>query len=755
LFELIKIVSSHVIIYALLSLNLSVDVAHSESNSILRLIITEETGQPVVGANVLIFTGEDEEYFNLTVTNRDGFVEFRNLQEGSYRIRISFIGFETVEKSFEIDSGEVRIERIRLAGAIDVLDELEVTDTGLRTGRVGATRIRAEEFGRLPSASIEGDLMTYIQTMPGIVTTGDQGGELYIRGGTPAQNMFLLDGIPLVKPLHISNLFSSFPERAVNDVTVMAGGFDSSYMGATSAIIDVNLRTGNLYEPSASASFSPYLSTLFLETPISRDRSSLFISGRYSTIRYFSKNIGRNKQDIQFYDIIARYTLQADQFICSVSAIATGDEGRINPGRNLDLNWENRGVGVRCFGFDEMFNHPFEISAGYSEYSNSESTGRTTERFASLKQGYLRLAMQADIFSFPVDYGINVLFQGFKADFDERFSIYDDGIDRKLAVIQLYAKTIWEPGQNVAIEPGIGSQITSFYGLTFEPRIRLQYNPFGDNQTEFSFAAGIYSQVYEGINDPRDAGSTFTIYNPIRDGQPMPHAYHGILGFKRSFSSYLTSNIELYYKYHLNTPIPRWTQRAAIETETVLAKGESIGIDFRITYDRRPIYLFLGYGFSRVEYSATGDDLGSWLRGRIFSFNPGHDQRHKINSIVNYNLGSFTTSLSWEFGSGFPYTQIFATDFLLNIPYDNPNEVPGIAYAYYAQPFSERLPVYHRLDLSLKRYFDLTPGIKLGAEIGAINVYNRSNIFYLDVVSYEVVNQTGLFPYISISTTIR
>lgn len=727
----------------------------AQSDSVLRLIVTENSGQPVVSANVLLFFNEDEEFSGYGVTTRDGFVEFRNLKQGTYIIRISFIGFETLEKFFEIDIGEVKIERIRLSETIDVLDELEVTETGMRTGGVGVTRIRGEEFGRLPSASIEGDLMTYIQTIPGIVTTGDQGGELYIRGGTPAQNMFLLDGIPLVKPLHISNLFSAFPERAVNNVEVMAGGFDSSYMGATSAVIDVNLRAGNLYDPSVSGSFSPYLSTLFLETPIKKDRSSLLLSGRYSTIRHFSGNFGTTKQDIQFYDVIARYTLQTDQFVCNMSAVATGDEGKINPGRNLNLNWENRGVGVRCFGFDEMFNYPFEISAGFSEYRNSESTDLVTERFASMKQGYLRLGLQADIYRFPVDYGVNIIFQGFKADFDERFSIFDDGFDRKHSIIQLYAKTVLESGRNFKIEPGIGSQITSFYGLTFEPRVRFQYNPFDNNRTEFSFAAGIYAQVYEGINDLRDAGSTFTIYNPIRDGQPIPHAYHGIFGFRKNIKSHLTSNVEFYYKYHRNTPIPRWTQRAAIETETVLANGESYGVDFRIEYDRRPIYLFLGYGFSWVEYTAAGEDLGSWLSGRIFSFNPSHDQRHKINSTLNYTIGGFITSLNWEFGSGFPYTQIFATDFLLNIPYDNPNEVPGIAYAYYAQPFSERLPVYHRLDFSVKRYFDITPSLNIGAEFGAINIYNRSNIFYLDVVSFEVVNQSGLFPYISISTTIR
>lgn len=730
--------------------------AFLHAQSVLRLVVFDSDGQPIVGANVLLYENADEDYSGYGVTTRDGFVEFRSLFENRYRIRISYIGFETVDEFIELGSDEIRVKRIVLQEAVGRLQELVVEgEGGIRTGQVGVTRIRGTDLSRLPSASLEGDLMAYIQTMPGVVTTGDQGGELYIRGGTPAQNLVLVDGIPLVKPFHISNLFSAFPERAVNDVTVLAGGFDSSYMGSTSAVVDVNLRTASLNRPMASSSFSPYLSTLFVETPLKKDRSSLFLSGRYSTIRQFSGYLGTQEQDIRFYDMIARYTLQADEIMCSISAIATGDEGNINPGRNLNLAWTNRGIGLRCFGFDETFNHPFEISAGFSEFTNSEATVLTTERFASVKQGYLRLGLQADLFRLPLDYGFNVLFNGYKADFDERYSVYDDGIDRKLFIVQFFAKTVWEPGQRLLIEPGVGSQITSMYGLTFEPRLRVQFNPFGNNRTELSFATGLYTQIHEGLTDPRDAGSTFTIYNPIRDGQPMPQAFHSILSFQNRPGNYWTTNLEAYYKYHRNTPIPRWTQRAAIETQTVLANGETYGIDFRLEFNREPFFWYIGYGLGWVEYSAAGDDLGNWLQGEIMNFNPAHDQRHKFNTFVNYTFAGFTASASWELGSGFPYTQIFGTDFLLNVPYDNPTEVSGIAYGYFSRPYSERLPFYHRLDLSLKRYFDFSSGFRLGTEVGAINLYNRANIFYLDVVSYEVVTQTGFMPYLSVSATIR
>lgn len=728
----------------------------NQSDAVLRLVITEESGQPIIGANALLFENDDDEYSGYGVTNRDGFVEFRNLEGGTYRIRISYIGYQTYDEFIEISQDEISVELIRLQESLSTLEELEVVGRDVyRTGVVGVTRIRGGNLSRLPSASIEGDLMTYIQTMPGIVTTGDQGGDLYIRGGTPAQNLVLVDGIPLVKPFHISNLFSAFPENAVNDISVMAGGFDNRYMGATSAVIDVNLKTANLNSGTASGSFSPYISTMFFETPLKKGRSSLFVSGRHSTIKQFSGYLGTQKQDIQFHDLITRYTLQTEELMCSFSALMTGDEGKINPERDLVLSWSNRGIGVRCFGYDAMFSNPIEISLGFSDYTNSETSDLRTERSASVSHGYLRLGLQEKLLNLKIDYGLNILFQGYKAEFAERFARFDEGFDRHISVIQLFAKTQWEISPRLIVEPGIGSQITHQYGVTFEPRARLQYVPFQHGRTEISFATGLYSQVMEGITDPRDAGTTFTTYNPTQYWEPMPTAFHNIISYRQRLGRYWTANLEAYLKNHQNTPVPKWTQSTGFETEIVHADGNSYGVDFRIEYDRDPLYWYLGYGLGKVEYKAAGEDLGSWLGGDIVSYNPVHDQRHKFNSFINYSLKGFTASLSWEFSSGLPYTQIYATDLRLDVPYVVPIHEPGTAFAYYARPYSERLPTYHRLDVSIKKNLQLSSGLRLGAELGAINIYDRRNVFYLDVVSYRVVNQSGFLPYFSISLNIR
>src|SRR5690606_35192440 len=112
-----------------------------------------------------------------------------------------------------------------------------------------------------------GDLATYLQTLPGVVTTGDRGGQLFVRGGTPAENLALVDGIPIYQPFHILGFFSVFPEDLVSSVDFYAGGFGARYSGRTSSVLDVQMRDGNPNKLSGAGSISPFLAEVLAEGP--------------------------------------------------------------------------------------------------------------------------------------------------------------------------------------------------------------------------------------------------------------------------------------------------------------------------------------------------------------------------------------------------------------------------------------------------------------------------------------------------------
>lgn len=159
-----------------------------------------------------------------------------------------------------------------------------------------------------------------------MVTSGDRGGELFIRGGTPAQNLILVDNIPVIKPFHISNLFSAFPQETISSAELYAGGFGAEYAGATSAVLDVNLRQGNMRRFEGSAAASPYMLSMRLEGPLKRDEQSLLFMGRTSMLERTAPTLIGQDVPLTFYDMTTRYSVNWAEVVCSITGMHTYDQ---------------------------------------------------------------------------------------------------------------------------------------------------------------------------------------------------------------------------------------------------------------------------------------------------------------------------------------------------------------------------------------------------------------------------------------------
>lgn len=314
----------------------------------------------------------------------------------------------------------------------------------------------------------------------------------------------------------------------------------------------------------------------------------------------------------------------------------------------------------------------------------------------------------------------------------------------------------------MTVTPSLGSHITNrrLLSPTLEPRMRLTIRPTGSERQEISFAAGKYNQVAEGLTDERDAGTVFTVWRPSEQGDPLLQALHAILGFRQQIGSSLTFNVEGFAKKLSNVPAPKWSPVARFDVETALADGLAYGADVRTELEIDPFYLFLGYGWSKVRYEAARDDLGAWAGGSVVEYTPSHDRRHQINAVASYEVGGVKANASWEFGSGRPYTKVAGFDLALAIRdqtathSDYPSTTPGTAEILYERPYNARLPSYHQLDLSVERSFEFSPQLSMNVKAGAINVYDRSNIFYYDISTFERVDQSPILPYMSIRLDI-
>ncbi|MEP2009095.1 MAG: TonB-dependent receptor plug domain-containing protein [Balneola sp.] len=731
----------------------------SQDNSVLRVIvISEEDGSPLLGANALLYEIDQDlrtEPVSYCITNEDGLCEIRDIISNTeYSLKITYVGFKTYSVPILLESDQTKVLRVGLKPEIGDVGELTVErQRYITTGEVGIRRISIEDVSRIPTPGVDGDLASYLKTIPGVVSSGDRGGDLFIRGGTPVQNKSLVDNLPIIKPFHISNLFSAFPEEIVQSADLYAGGFGAEYSGVTSAILDVRLRPGNMKEFKSSAAVSPYMGTLFMEGPLEKDKQSFFLLARKSVIDKYGPTLTGEEIPLEFSDIIARYFIRADNIACSITGIRTSDSGEIVPFRNINSSWKNTVLGARCLGFDEGYNFPIEFTAGYTNYENKEGSAENTERYSSISKFHLSTDRVEKFFGLRFNYGFGFTIDTYKTTLSERFTSVSS-FEENIPILNMYTEAEWNANSKLIIKPGFVTQISTYDSPTIEPRIRVSYNPDGTDRREISLAGGNYVQIFSGISDERDVGTIFTILKPVEVGDPYPSAIHAIIGYKERWR-YLKMNIEGYTKKHSNIAVSKWTPQARTEIETALADGFTYGFDIILSYNKTPLFASVSYGYSKVEYEAVSGDLGAWIQDSIFSYSPAQDQRHKLNTILGLNFFGFKFNSSWEFGSGKPYTQIFGYDLNIDGPFEDPAVDPGTARILFNRPYGERLPYYHRLDVSLGRSIDLSSTLTIDSEIGAINVYNRRNIFNFAFSTLQRVDQTPLLPYLSFKLQVN
>lgn len=723
--------------------------ARAQETATLRLVVrAADDGTPLEGANVRLRPPSTDALVGSGATNRDGYLALGNLDPGRYRIAISYVGYETHRDTLALGAGR-RVYSVTLSPEPERLEEVTVeAGPELTRRQAGRQTIEPEQIGRIPTPGPSGDLASYLQTLPGVVSVGDRGGQLYVQGGAPTQNRYLVDGLPIVRPFHISSFYSAFPQNTVQSVDLYAGGFEAEYGEALSSVLDVRLRPGNTKRYAGSAAVGPHLASFSVEGPLVRGEQSFLLSARYSLLEQTAQPLWGQDAEIGFYDLTGRYTFQQQNATCNVTAVLTHDEGSIGAREDRTLSWSNTVVGGRCFFLDESFRQPFSVRGGYSGFHNTTVTAGAPKQEAGRWRAYVMLEGAQTLFGYPVDFGGRLTLGRYGARLPSPFAGVDQ-IGETQGMVRVHWSLDWAPTDYLTVVPSIAVRGTYSVRLSADPRVRLSLRPTGTDRQEISVAAGVYRQIDQGIGDQRDAGTVFTVWKPPAPDDPLPAAFQALLGYRYRLGSSLEVSVEGYAKRLANIPVPKWTPEVGVNTETARATGKAYGANARLEYRSGPFYAYLGYAWSKVTYEAATGDLGAWVEGKVFSYSPPHDRRHQFNVVSSGRLMGVTASVSWEYGSGRPYTQIYGLDVSLDIPQERPLEDPGTAQTLYQRPYNARLPAYHRLDVSLKRSFDLSGRLALDTKVGAINLYDRPNVFYYDADTLRRVNQSPLMPYFS------
>jgi len=723
--------------------------------AILRGFVTDRSnGAPLPQATVLLRDSTD--VVEATVTDGDGFYQIVDVEPARYRLEIRYLGFETYRDTLRLQA-ESRTISVALRSTEKTLEEVTVeARREVEDAQAGLEHVRAADIERLPSPGPGGDLGSYLRSLPSVASTGDRGGRFFVRGGTSSQNLILVDGTPIKKPFHIVGFYSAFPADLVSSADFYAGGFSARYLGRISSVLDVTLRPGNLKQYESRAEMGPLISGVQVEGPVVRGSQSLLVNVRHSLIEWTGPELLGQSTPYRFYDLMTRYYSQGETSQCSFTGMRTYDRGRIDPSRASSFRWSNTSVGGECLTFGGESSQQVYVSFGTSHYTNSVETPNDDVRSSSTWDTHVTLDLANPtswgeltggfwVQSMQFSHDLGGTFLGFRA--EETFDLKAGG----------YLGAKWRPGPALTVSPSVGTQVPFSWGTTtLEPRLRLAWQPGGTGQTKVTAAGGLYRQLVDGIADERDAGSTFRAWLPTPGGNAL-RSSHAMLGVDHQLVSDLRFSVEGYYKTLRNIPVSKWTTLAIFNTDLALVDGRAYGGHVSLKYRADAVNLRASYGVGWVEYRAPREVLNAWVETPTVRYTPPHDQRHKVTLVASVDLDLFTASARWQYNSGRPFTQAYGTDNFLEIRglRGLPRSERGNNRLLYEEAYNARLPAYHRLDVSLQRDFNLSPLLNLTVEGGAINAYDRQNLFYLDLLTRERVDQLPVVPYVGLTIDIR
>ncbi|MFO8028747.1 MAG: TonB-dependent receptor [Cyclonatronaceae bacterium] len=726
---------------------LTATVAHAQTVQLRGIITDASDNQPVEGANVVLLDRE-KEFVHGAATDRNGLYRIGRIQPGDYYIRISYIGYVTHEDPFTITDEPSQLYNARLEEDREMLDEV-VISVRSQAARMtaGHQRVSPVDLQRVVTPGAGGDMASYLQALPGVVATGDRGGQLFVRGGTPSENLALIDGLTIYQPFHIVGFFSAFPQELLASADFYAGGFETRYTGRISSVLDVRMRDGNFHNTTGSGSISPFLTEVLVEGPLQKGHSSWIGSYRRSQIEHTSPLFLGKEQPVHFESQFAKVTqLSNDGTRCSALGMHTYDRGRLDSELGNNFWWRNLVIGGGCTHIASDPDLFVDFNTGISHLSNGMGGSRETNLSSSITKLNTELNISQFVDDIELRYGINFHMKWLTYDIEELFQVPSTSLEALLGLNTYIESAI--PIGNVMLRPGTAfTYYTDYFGLTAQPRLRFSWQPYGTKYQEFNAAIGYYSQSITGITDLRDVGTAFLAWLPAPEGKQL-RSLHYLVGWQQRLARGLQVSVEGYHKQMKNLPVTVWSTIAKFTTDLALADGNIYGADLRFEYGTRRLYTFIGYGYSWIEYESAQRSFSEWFGEPIQHYHPAHDRRHQINAMVTLDVSDYTFSVGWQLGTGLPFTRQMGFDSILRFDRGLPNVRSnyGTPRVILDQPFQGRTPVFHRMDISVNRTLRVGT-TRMEIQLGVINSYNRTNLFYYDVYTQRRIDQLPLAPY--------
>lgn len=697
-----------------------------------------------------------------STTNQYGFFSL-SLPADSVTLVFGHLGYEPVTLTRMLNA-DLRLD-VTLEPSTLFLDEVSVVaaagESSVQETQMSQVKLPISQIEALPALLGEVDILKVVQLLPGVQSGVEGTTGIYVRGGGPDQNLFLLDGTQIYNPSHIFGFLSTFNGDAIKDVSLLKGGFPARYGGRLSSVVDLTMKEGNLKHFEGTAAIGLLSSRFTLEGPIKRDKASFLIAARRSYADLLARPIMAAASDnvfgYYFYDFNAKGNIiLSGRDRIYISSYAGHDrayfkyQSQGEPSYDDALGWRNwvttlrwnRLVGPRLFA---------NTIIGYTRYrlqSKSEEVfGREyyeTAYISGIQDIHARIDLEYTTGTrHYMRFGVGGILHDFLTGaLTERYDFgteppvdttYTPNSITKATEFQAYFEDEVRLSQRVKVNAGVhasGFLVEGEQYMSVQPRLSLWFGL--DDRSSLKASLATMQQYIHLLATTRGLSLPTDLWVPATNRVAPQRAFQVAVGYARTlWQDRFDLTLEGFYKRmndlieytegasYLNAAFGNW------EDKVTSGKGVSYGGEVLIQKKSGRTTGWIGYTLSRSDR-----EFESLNQGRVFPYR--YDRRHDVSVVVSHRLRpTLDLSATWVYGTGQAITLPVGQLVIANDEFADDFWNPRDQWRYrdvLSDRNAVRMPAYHRLDLSV-RWHKQRGWADRTLSLGVYNAYSRRNAF--------------------------
>lgn len=721
-----------------------------QTYSVSGTVKDKKNGELLIGVSVKV---SEDPTINV-VANEYGFYSL-SLPQGNYTLIISYPGYQDFEQKINVDQNiKLDLPLLPAETVAKTIDEVVITgikkDKNLTSAQMGAETLSIKNIEKLPVLFGEKDVMKTIQLLPGIKSNGEGSSGFSVRGGATDQNLILLDEAPVYNASHLLGFFSTFNSDALKDASIIKGNSPAQYGGRLSSVLDVKMKDGNNKDYNVNGGIGLISSRLSVEGPIQKEKSSFIVSGRRTYADLFLKtNKDYKDNKLYFYDLNLKANYQINE---NNRIYLSGYFGRdvLGLGDTFNTDWGNTTATLRWNSIisSKLFSNTSFIYSNY-DYKISLKNDDTVFDLNSkirdwnLKQDFtwfagnkhsVRFGLQSIYHTLTPSSASGTTVSSFarnpRYSWENAVYINDDykatekltiNYGARLSMFSVLGGDTFNTYENGVLTDSKFLEKGKF-GKTYvniEPRISANYRI-----NEVSSVKGGYSRNTQNLHllsnsnsgNPTDQwiGSSYTVKPEIADQIS--------LGYSRNFNNNnYELNAEIYYKDMKNQIDFKngaqigFDTGADVESELLFGKGRAYGLELIAKKKSGKLTGWISYTLSKTERKINGINNNEWYNARM-------DKTHDLSIVATYQLNP-----KWSFSGLFVYSTGNAVTFPTG-----KYELNGQTIFQYSNRNADRMPAYHRMDLSATYEPSTNKRFRGSWTFGIYNLYGRENAYTIN-----------------------